>query len=36
MLGLKGIVIKSHGGADKLSFATAIEAAIKEVDKKRA
>ncbi len=33
MLGLKGIVIKSHGGADKLSFATAIEAAIKEVDK---
>lgn len=33
MLGLKGIVVKSHGGADKLSFATAIEAAIKEVDK---
>ncbi len=32
MLGLKGIVVKSHGGADKLSFATAIEAAIKEVD----
>ncbi len=33
MLGLKGIVIKSHGGADKLSFAHAIEEAIKEVDK---
>ena len=33
MLGLKGIVIKSHGGADKLSFVHAIEEAIKEVDK---
>lgn len=33
MLGLKGIVIKSHGGADALSFAIAIEEAIKEVEK---
>lgn len=31
LLGLKGIVIKSHGGADALSFATAISAAVEEV-----
>jgi glycerol-3-phosphate acyltransferase PlsX len=31
LLGLKGIVIKSHGGADSISFASAIEAAMKEV-----
>jgi len=33
LLGLKGIVVKSHGGADRLSFANAIEEAIKEVNK---
>lgn len=33
MLGLRGIVIKSHGGADRISFATAIEEAIIEVEK---
>lgn len=33
LLGLRGIVVKSHGGADKLSFAHAIEVAIKEVTK---
>ena len=33
LLGLKGIVVKSHGGADKLSFANAIEEAMKEVSK---
>ncbi len=32
-IGLQGIVIKSHGGADVLSFATAIREAILEVDK---
>jgi len=32
LLGLRGIVVKSHGGADRISFATAIEEAIKEVD----
>jgi phosphate acyltransferase len=31
LLGLRGIVIKSHGGADRISFATAIEEAIIEV-----
>ena len=31
LLGLKGIVIKSHGGADRLSFVHAIEEAIMEV-----
>lgn len=31
LLGLKGIVIKSHGGADKLAFANAIAIARKEV-----
>ncbi len=33
LLGLRGIVIKSHGSADRLSFATAIEEAIIEVEK---
>jgi phosphate acyltransferase len=33
LLGLKGIVVKSHGGADSLSFANAIEEAMKEVSK---
>ncbi len=33
LLGLKGIVVKSHGSADKLSYAHAIEEAMKEVEK---
>lgn len=33
LLGLQGIVIKSHGGADALSFAHAIQEAICEVEK---
>ncbi len=33
LLGLRGIVIKSHGSADKISFAHAIEEAIAEVKK---
>jgi glycerol-3-phosphate acyltransferase PlsX len=33
MLGLNGIVIKSHGGTDVLGFANAIEIAILEVEK---
>jgi glycerol-3-phosphate acyltransferase PlsX len=33
LLGLRGIVIKSHGGADAQAFAHAIEVAVKEVDK---
>jgi phosphate acyltransferase len=33
LLGLRGIVIKSHGGADAISFANAIEEAILEVKK---
>jgi len=33
LLGLRGIVIKSHGSADKVSFAHAIEEAILEVKK---
>lgn len=33
LLGLRGIVVKSHGGADVLSFVSAIEEAIKEVEK---
>ena len=33
LLGLRGIVIKSHGSADQLSFAHAIEEAILEVEK---
>lgn len=32
LLGLKAIVIKSHGSADKYAFATAIEQALKEVE----
>lgn len=32
-IGLQGIVIKSHGSADVLSFATAIREAIQEVEK---
>ena len=31
LLGLQGIVVKSHGGADKLAFKTAIDHAILEV-----
>jgi len=31
LLGLKGIVVKSHGSADRLAFATAIERAASEV-----
>lgn len=33
MLGLSGIVIKSHGGTDVLGFANAIEIALLEVEK---
>ncbi len=33
LLGLRGIVIKSHGSADRVSFAHAIEEAILEVEK---
>lgn len=33
LLGLQGIVIKSHGGADAPSFANAIEVALREVQK---
>ncbi len=33
LLGLRGIVIKSHGIADKVAFANAIEEAIVEVEK---
>jgi phosphate acyltransferase len=33
LLGLRGIVIKSHGGADSISFATAIDEAIIEIEK---
>ncbi|MDX1656218.1 MAG: phosphate acyltransferase, partial [Candidatus Competibacteraceae bacterium] len=33
LLGLQGIVIKSHGGADSLAFATAIDVAVLEADK---
>jgi phosphate acyltransferase len=32
LLGLRGIVIKSHGGADQLAFANAIKEAIREVE----
>ncbi|MDF2530396.1 MAG: phosphate acyltransferase, partial [Gammaproteobacteria bacterium] len=32
-VGLKGIVVKSHGGADALGFSTAITEALSEVDK---
>ena len=33
LLGLQGIVIKSHGGADTIAFANAIQIAILEVEK---
>jgi glycerol-3-phosphate acyltransferase PlsX len=33
LLGLQGIVIKSHGNADRLAFANAINIAVKEVEK---
>ncbi len=33
LLGLRGIVVKSHGSADRLSFATAITEAMLEVEK---
>jgi len=33
LLGLQGIVVKSHGGADKIAFAYAIREAILEVQK---
>ncbi len=33
LLGLNGIVIKSHGGADRVSFANAIRIAMLEADK---
>ena len=32
LIGLKGIVIKSHGGADKIAFLNAIVEAVKEVE----
>jgi len=32
-IGLRGTVIKSHGGADRLAFATAIREAITEAQK---
>jgi glycerol-3-phosphate acyltransferase PlsX len=31
LLGLRGIVVKSHGGADELAFQYAIEQAVAEV-----
>jgi glycerol-3-phosphate acyltransferase PlsX len=34
LLGLRGIVIKSHGSADRISFAAALEEAIREVSNK--
>jgi len=34
LLGLRGIVVKSHGSADKISFAHAIEEAMMEIEKK--
>ena len=33
LLGLRGIVVKSHGGADRLAYAHAIELAVREVEK---
>jgi phosphate acyltransferase len=32
MLGLAGIVVKSHGSADRLAFATALERTYREID----
>ena len=34
LVGLRGVVVKSHGAADKKAFAHAIELAIKEADQK--
>ncbi|MGH8509679.1 MAG: phosphate acyltransferase PlsX [Gammaproteobacteria bacterium] len=34
LLGLRGIVIKSHGSADQVSFANAIDEAVLEVEKR--
>jgi phosphate acyltransferase len=31
LLGLRGIVIKSHGGADEIAFENAIHIALKEI-----
>ena len=33
LLGLKGIIIKSHGGADSFAFKNSLEIALKEVNK---
>jgi glycerol-3-phosphate acyltransferase PlsX len=33
LLGLRGIVVKSHGNADRIAFARAIEVAVKEIEK---
>jgi glycerol-3-phosphate acyltransferase PlsX len=33
LLGLRGIVVKSHGGADVMSFGRAIDEAVLEVSK---
>ena len=33
LVGLKGIVVKSHGGADALSFSNAIDVAVVEIEK---
>ena len=33
LVGLRGIVIKSHGGADQVSFAHAIDVAVREIEK---
>jgi glycerol-3-phosphate acyltransferase PlsX len=30
MVGLQGVVIKSHGGADRVSFANAVRVAVTE------
>jgi glycerol-3-phosphate acyltransferase PlsX len=30
MVGLNGVVIKSHGGADRVSFANAVRVAVTE------
>lgn len=32
-MGLRGIVIKSHGSADAMSFAHAIDVAVLEIEK---
>jgi glycerol-3-phosphate acyltransferase PlsX len=34
LVGLRGIVIKSHGSADQVSFVEAIKEAMVEVDKR--